>query len=77
VNKDLKNKVRNQTVGYLLAAFGLVAALAWNDAVKALIDSLFPISTSSLWLKFFYAIIVTVAVVLLGQYLLKQTDDDK
>ena len=77
MNKDLKDKLRNQTAGYLIAAFGLVAALAWNDAVKALIDSLFPISTSSLWLKFMYAIIVTIAVVILGQYLLRQTDDSK
>jgi hypothetical protein len=74
-DSNLKNKLRNQTVGYLIAAFSLVAALAWNDAVKALIESLFPISTSSIWLKFIYAVIVTVVVVLLGQYVLKQTED--
>jgi hypothetical protein len=35
---ELRLKVREQTVNYILAAFGFVAGLAWNEAIKSLID---------------------------------------
>lgn len=54
---------------YILAAFGLVAGLAWNDAVKALIDYLFPQDKSTLWAKFIYAVIITALVVVLTKYI--------
>lgn len=44
------------------AAFGLVAALAWNDAIQALFKVLFG-SQSELWAKFAYAVLVTALVV--------------
>jgi hypothetical protein len=47
----------------MTAAFGLVAALAWNAAIQALFDTLLP-GAGELAAKFLYAIIVTVAVVL-------------
>lgn len=46
------------------AAFGLVAALAWNDAIQAAFKLLFG-SASELWAKFVYAILVTALVVLI------------
>lgn len=54
---------------YILAAFGLVAGLAWNDAIKALIDYLFPQDKSTLWAKFIYAVIITALVVVLTKYI--------
>jgi hypothetical protein len=47
----------------------LVAGLAWNDAVKSLIDSLFPRSGDGVAAKFAYAVLVTVLVVLLVYYM--------
>ena len=75
--KTVKNKFKNQTMGYLIAAFGLVAGLAWNDAIKSLIEFLFPFSNSNIWIKFFYAILVTILVVLVGQYILKLPSENE
>lgn len=72
VNPELKNEVKKSTVGYMMTAFGLVAGLAWNDAIKSLIELIFPFSGSgSMWAKFLYAIIITIIVILIGKYVLK------
>lgn len=48
-------------------AFGLVAALAWNEAVKSLISEILPKGQGVLPL-FIYAIVVTViAVIAIGR----------
>lgn len=65
----LRQEVRERTVGYITAALGLVAGLAWNEAVKALIEYLFPLSQNTLLAKFLYAGIITVIVVVLSVYL--------
>ncbi len=75
---SLKQKVRTQTTTYILAGLGLVAGLAWNEAIKELIDWLFPLDRGSIGAKFIYAIIITLVVVMIGTYLsqssTKQTD---
>jgi hypothetical protein len=65
----IKIEFRKKIVGYIVAAFGLVAGLAWNEAVKALIDYLFPMSQNGLWAKFVYAIIITLILVIVTIYL--------
>jgi hypothetical protein len=65
----IKNEFRKKIVGYIVAAFGLVAGLAWNEAVKALIDFLFPMSQNGLWAKFIYAVIITLILVIVTIYL--------
>jgi energy-converting hydrogenase Eha subunit A len=67
--QDLNKEVRGRTFGYISAALGLVAGLAWNEAISAMIDAIFPLSKDTVWVKFLYAIIVTVAVVILIKYL--------
>jgi len=67
-------KIKSQTSGYIVAALSLVAGLAWNDAIKALIAILFPLDTSGVLVKFAYAIIVTLVVVIASFYLLKLPD---
>ena len=37
----LKSEFKSQTKGYVLAGLGLVAGLAWNEAIKALIENVF------------------------------------
>jgi hypothetical protein len=67
----LHNEIRERTVGYIVAALGIVAGLAWNEAIRALIDYVFPVSANSLLAKFLYAIVVTIAIVVLSVYLTK------
>jgi uncharacterized protein (DUF697 family) len=64
-----KNEIKKKIISYIAAAFGLVAGLAWNDAVKSLIDHLFPIAGGGVAAKFVYAVLVTVLVVMLVYYL--------
>jgi len=67
----LRREVREKTLGYIMAALGLVAGLAWNEAIKGLIDSYFPLATGGIMVKFIYAVLITVAVVIAGYYLAK------
>ncbi|MDB4940386.1 MAG: hypothetical protein JWO40_811 [Candidatus Doudnabacteria bacterium] len=80
-SKKIKHEIRTQTIGYIIAAFGLVAGLAWNEAVKALIDSFFKDAAHSLTAKFLYAIAITMIVVVLTMYLVrikeKKAEDPK
>ena len=66
-NKELKAK----TFGYVSAALGLVAGLAWNDAISSMIEAFFPLSKDTVGVKFLYAALVTMAVVLVIKYLNK------
>ncbi|MEK7090715.1 MAG: DUF5654 family protein [Patescibacteria group bacterium] len=68
---NLRKEIREKIFTYLTAAFGLVAGLAWNDAVKALIEYLFPLNQDSVLAKLIYAVLVTVILVLVTVYLLK------
>ena len=68
---DIKSEIKARTMGYIGAGFGLVAGLAWNDAIKVLIEYLFPFPQSTIFAKFLYAIVITVAVVILLGYLEK------
>lgn len=66
-----KKEFKKQTLGYVTAAFGLVAALAWNDAITALIEHWFSMEKNSISAKFVYALIVTLIVVIISFYLAK------
>ena len=46
-------------------SFGLVAALAWNEAIKKLIETYVPKGQSDVLSSFIYALIVTAAVVII------------
>lgn len=60
----LQRTVREQTVGYVVAACSLIAGLAWNDAVKAVITYFFPADDAeSIAAKFIYAAVMTIVVV--------------
>lgn len=57
-------KIVSESLTMMAAAASLVAALAWNEAIKKLIDSYIPKGQGLLSL-FIYAIIVTVVVVII------------
>lgn len=67
----VKREVRERTIGYLVAALGLVAGLAWNDAIRALIEAIFPMAENTLVAKFVYAALITVAVVIVSVNLVR------
>lgn len=64
-------EIRQKTLGYILAGFGFVAGLAWNDAIKSLIDYWYPAPEDILFSKFMYAFAVTALVVFAGTYILR------
>jgi hypothetical protein len=66
----MKKEVIEKMAALLTAAFGLVAALAWNDAIKALFvgpcgsegaGALCQLSTGGPWV---YAVIITIIAVI-------------
>lgn len=73
----MKNEIIEKMSALITAAFGLVAALAWNDAIKALFVGpcnatnagiLCSMSSGGPWL---YAIFVTLLAVLLTIWITK------
>lgn len=67
--KGTEQEVKGKSLAYISAALGLVAGLAWNEAITAMIDALFPIAKDTVLMKFVYAALVTIAVVLVVKYL--------
>jgi predicted MFS family arabinose efflux permease len=70
--KENRNEFRVEVLeafaALITAAFGLVAALAWNEAIKTTIDNFFDksleVTLGQFGALYFYAIIVTLIAVL-------------
>jgi O-antigen/teichoic acid export membrane protein len=77
--EELKSEAKKQVGGYILAGFGVVASLAWNEAIKAFIEHLFPLQQDSILAKFIYAVVMTLVLVIVSMYLIKlfQKSDKK
>lgn len=61
--KNLKIEILEQVASLATAGFGLVAALAWNDAIKALFATFFPQPGGNVIVLFIYALFITSLVV--------------
>jgi hypothetical protein len=61
---NLKLEILEKLSGLVTAGLGLVAALAWNDAIQGLFKLIFG-EQSNLLAKFLYALIITILIVLL------------
>ncbi|MFH1631793.1 MAG: DUF5654 family protein [bacterium] len=61
---EVKKAIRTKVSTYILAGLGLVSGLAWNDAIKELINVMFPGDEQGLIAKFIYAGAVTIFVVI-------------
>jgi heme/copper-type cytochrome/quinol oxidase subunit 2 len=59
----LKDEVLTQIAALLTAAFGLIAALAWNGAIQAIFLEIFG-TQGSIAAQLSYAIIVTIIAVI-------------
>lgn len=71
----IQREVRNRTMGYILAGVGLVVGIAWNDAIKALIEYLFPLSRNTILAKFLYAAILTLFIVVFTTYFSRKENE--
>lgn len=75
-NKNLRGEFVKTIAQFVTAAFAFVAALAWNEAIKGLIDRF--ISTGAgLRSMFIYAFLVTALAVLVTYYLGKLSQEAK
>jgi hypothetical protein len=52
------------TITLVTTAFGLIAALAWNEAITTLVKAYIPGEGSNILSLFIYAVIVTVLAVI-------------
>ena len=68
LQKELKNNVITQTITFVTAAFGVVAALAWNEAIKAWLESFIKTGNGAIALTI-YALIVTIMSVIISMFL--------
>lgn len=60
----MKNTIIKYMLTLFIASMGLISILAWNDAVKLLFETMYPISKDGLLLRFIYAIIVTIITII-------------
>ncbi len=70
-SKELRDELQQKTVGYIAGGLGLVAGLAWNEAIKAFIEYAFPLAKNTLLAKFIYAVVITALVVIITVYLVR------
>lgn len=75
-SEKLNELLREKTVSYILAAFGLVAGLAWNEAIKSLIEYVFPAAGNSIIAKVFYALVLTIILVVVSAHLTRHSETE-
>jgi len=62
---NLKIEVLEQIAALATSGFGLVAALAWNEAIKAFFNKFFPQPGGNLFALFIYALFITIIIVII------------
>ena len=80
MHKKLRQELLKQMVVLSTSGFGLVAALAWNDAIQAFvgeyIDKYISVG-SGIISRFIYAVVITVFAVVITYQLTKISGEDK
>ena len=75
---NLRKEIKKQIATYILAGLGLVTGLAWNDAIKGLIEKYFPLASGGgVVAKFLYAVVITTVVVVISLYVFKSDEEKK
>jgi len=64
----MKKAVIEKLAALLTVAFGLVAALAWNDTIKAIFAKIFG-TQDTVWAMIVYAVVVTIIAVVVIVYI--------
>ncbi|MFA6427646.1 MAG: DUF5654 family protein [Candidatus Magasanikbacteria bacterium] len=76
-SKQIRSEVKKQTASYIVAALGIVAGLAWNDAIRGLIEYFFKVDKNSLLAKLFYAVLITIVVIIFSIYINRLANKEK
>jgi hypothetical protein len=72
--KELKLETLAKMTDLATAGFGIVAALAWNEAIQSLVNKFLPKSTDGgLIAQITYAVIITIVVVFVTMRLGRMT----
>lgn len=71
------DEVKEKLISYLLAAFGLIAGLAWNEAIKGAIDAIYTSPEDSLAAKFIYAAVLTLIIAIITTIFVYWTKKDE
>lgn len=66
--KNLKLEIIQSFSALIASGFGLVAALAWNEAIQDLFRKIAPEQSGLIW-KFGYAVLITILIVTTTYYL--------
>lgn len=74
--RNARREIKKKIFSYIAAGLGLVAGLAWNDAIKVLIDFFVPDTGNTIIAKLFYAFLLTLVVALILFYGEKSFDED-
>lgn len=74
--RSTQHAIKEKMLTLVLGAFGLVAALAWNDAIQSLVNTILPKGQAIIG-KFVYAVILTIIVVLISEKLNKLLSEKK
>ena len=72
----LKVEILDKIAALVTAAFGLVAALAWNEAIKAIFKEIFG-TADAIGPMLIYAIVVTILAVILTIIVAKSVSNAK
>ena len=62
---NLKIEILEKVSTLATAGLGLVAALAWNDAITAIFSQLFPKPGDNIWALVAYALFITIIIVII------------
>ena len=76
-SEELRKEVRKRAVTYITAALGLIVGLAWNEAIKSVIEYLFPLGQNTMAAKIIYAGVMTMILVFATVYILKEPSEEK
>lgn len=69
----MKKQVIEKLAALITAAFGLVAALAWNDTIKAIFNEVFG-TAETIYAMLVYALVVTIIAVVVTVWIGKVSE---
>ena len=72
----MKKEIIEKLATLIIAAFGLIAALAWNTAIQSIFKEFFP-DSSGIIAMLIYAIVITILAVFVTIYLGKLIQEKK
>ncbi|MBI3120539.1 MAG: hypothetical protein HYZ08_02865 [Candidatus Kerfeldbacteria bacterium] len=67
--EEIRHEVREKFATLITGGFGVVAALAWNDAIKNIFITVFGDHQDNILAQLLYAVTVTVIVVIASFWL--------